>query len=756
MSVNLKHFYKFDPFVLDVEERILTREGNPVPVTPKVFDTLLLLVQNQGCVVSKQKMMDTLWPDVFVEESNVTFNITMLRKALGDTKREPLYIETVPRRGYRFKREVKEVLAERASVDLPEALVRSDTDRNNGRSAEGEPFGATHQTVNISENGTRSENTTALPAGTYKVVASQAASRFAVSKSLRLVLLILFLIAGLSVWYLSYRYAGDEPKRTLVPFTPSALKTEQITNSGNVVSAAISPDGKQVAFVLENSGQQSLWLRQLATAVDVQIISPGYVVYRRMCFSHGGDYIYFVRHDEGQVDDLFRIPAIGGPSTKVIPNVAGSFSLALDDSRIAFSRLDLIKRQDTLYIAHIDDSDERPLAVHNEPDWLKNFSWSPNGRVIVCVVGETNSSHQNITISQIDVESEQERPLLKPNWFNVWSIEWLPDGSGLLMCAKEKLSSLDQIWAMSYPDAQIHRVTDDTNNYLSFSLSADATKMIGLQAELTSSVWVSQKPDGSDAKAVAAARGRITWTPDGKIVYVSRSGVGWDIWVSNADGTEPRQLTFNSEINDYPDLAPDGRYIVFHSDRTGADHLWRMNLDGSNQVQLTDGYAERNATVSADGKWIYYNTPVDSKLWKVPIQGGEPVKLIDQYALCPSLSPDGKLIAYYEVSNTIPRHTIALGTVEDLKTIFQIRPERGSWISTRLHWNAAGTSVTYAVEDEGKVKLYEQSVSGGPPHQVASFKAEDEFDFAWSRDHSKLAYTSSKWNHDIILIRGLK
>ena len=110
MSVTLKHFYKFDPFVLDVEERVLLRNGRPVAVTPKVFDMLLLLVQNHGCVVSKQKILDTLWPDVFVEESNITFNITMLRKILGDTKREPLYIETVPRRGYRFIANVEEPL----------------------------------------------------------------------------------------------------------------------------------------------------------------------------------------------------------------------------------------------------------------------------------------------------------------------------------------------------------------------------------------------------------------------------------------------------------------------------------------------------------------------------------------------------------------------------------------------------------------------------------------------------------------------
>ena len=113
------------------------------------------------------------------------------------------------------------------------------------------------------------------------------------------------------------------------------------------------------------------------------------------------------------------------------------------------------------------------------------------------------------------------------------------------------------------------------------------------------------------------------------------------------------------------------------------DHLWRMNSDGSNQVQLTDGYAERNAVISPDGRWVYYNTATDLKLWKVAIEGGEPIKLIDQYALCPSVSPDGKLVAYYQVSNGPRKHSITLGRVEDMKTVTQISLAPGSWISAR-------------------------------------------------------------------------
>jgi len=296
------------------------------------------------------------------------------------------------------------------------------------------------------------------------------------------------------------------------------------------------------------------------------------------------------------------------------------------------------------------------------------------------------------------------------------------------------------------------------NNYLLFSLTADAHKMIGVVAEMSSNIWFSPKPDGSDAKTVAAGRGRVTWTPDGKIVYVARSGVGWDLWQANADGTEPRQLTFNSGNNDYPAISPDGRYVVFNSDRTGADHLWRMNSDGSNQVQLTNGYAERNAVISPDGRSVYYNTSTDLKLWKVAIEGGEPVKLIDQYAGYPSISPDGNLIAYYQISNGPPKYTkyITVGRFEDLKTVTEISLVPGVWMSGRLHWDAASSSVTYAVEKQGKVRLYEQPVSGGLPRPVASFKDSDEFDFAWSPDRRKLAYMSSEWHHDIVLVGGLK
>lgn len=102
MSAQTKDFYEFDDFRIDLSEKVLLRNEKPVSLTPKVFDTLLVFVENPGRLIEKDELMEKLWHESFVEESNLSFNIMMLRKALGDSAAEPRYIETVPKRGYRF------------------------------------------------------------------------------------------------------------------------------------------------------------------------------------------------------------------------------------------------------------------------------------------------------------------------------------------------------------------------------------------------------------------------------------------------------------------------------------------------------------------------------------------------------------------------------------------------------------------------------------------------------------------------------
>src|ERR1041384_5846323 len=98
--------YLFDGFRVDVSERLLFKESREVPLTPKVFDTLLVLVENSSHVLTKKELMQQVWPDSFVEENNLAQNISVLRKALGKAKESEDYIQTVPKRGYRFVADV--------------------------------------------------------------------------------------------------------------------------------------------------------------------------------------------------------------------------------------------------------------------------------------------------------------------------------------------------------------------------------------------------------------------------------------------------------------------------------------------------------------------------------------------------------------------------------------------------------------------------------------------------------------------------
>src|SRR5262245_21460530 len=122
MSLLINHFYRFGEFTLDADQKVLLRQGKPLLLAPKVLETLLTLVQTSGRIVEKEELMTRLWPDTFVEESNLTYSVVQLRKTLGDDARRPRYIETIPRRGYRFIADVKPATSETIYVEQVEGV----------------------------------------------------------------------------------------------------------------------------------------------------------------------------------------------------------------------------------------------------------------------------------------------------------------------------------------------------------------------------------------------------------------------------------------------------------------------------------------------------------------------------------------------------------------------------------------------------------------------------------------------------------
>src|SRR2546428_7274028 len=119
-TVSARRYYNFDSFRVDPTERVLLRDDRPVSLSPKVFDTLLALVERSGHIVSKDVLVEIVWPDVFVEENNLTQYVAAARRALGDNRQEQRYIETVSKRGYRFAHSVRLVTEESDAILIEE------------------------------------------------------------------------------------------------------------------------------------------------------------------------------------------------------------------------------------------------------------------------------------------------------------------------------------------------------------------------------------------------------------------------------------------------------------------------------------------------------------------------------------------------------------------------------------------------------------------------------------------------------------
>lgn len=534
------------------------------------------------------------------------------------------------------------------------------------------------------------------------------------------------------------------------------MKVSRIPNTEKSGAVAISPDGKYVAHV-----QQGLWVIHIATNSSVQIAPPSSLDYGALTFSKDGSYIFYVQND----GVLFQVPVLGGESKKVLTGVSGPISFAPDGQRFAFVR-ELNSEETALMIANVNGSGEQTLITRKRPEILNTSGpgWSPDGRLIAVAAGMV-ASNGTITIIGVDVSTWKEEKISGQAWQDLDRVEWLSDGSGLVVPGTDISSGLSQIWHVPYPAGQVRRITHDLNNYGDLSLTADSRSLVTIQYEQRNGLWIVPDGDSSRAKPVTASKHElyrvISWTPDGRIVYASNAGGGRDIWIMNGDGTSPKQLTKNAGNNQLPNASPDGRYILFSSNRTnaGAFNIWRMDMDGSNPIQLTHGSGEVGATCSPDGRWVIYSkggpeVPADVKtLWKVPIDGGDPVPLTTTPAAGPDISPDGTLIATWYKQGAKAPWQIALIPLTGGPPVKVFDATRTGVF--RVRWAPDGQAITYIKTSDGISNIWRQPVGGGPATQLTQFTSEQIEGFDWSRD-GQLICSRGFSARDVVLISNFR
>ena len=574
----------------------------------------------------------------------------------------------------------------------------------------------------------------------------------------------LILMSGIS--YGLYRFF-KQPKQ-FGPLKMTALTTGGKINDEDINGQlSISPDGKYVVCAANDSKQQaSLWLRQTSTNSLVRIVAPENGAYLATTFSPDGEKIYYVAVLERNnfVPTLYRIGILGGAPVKIMDRVFSAIGFSHDGAQFAFVRRN--QEDMALMVANTDGSGEpRTIAVTKQSNGFSTSgpAWSPDGNRIACgMYNSTGVGHS--TVVEVPVAGGDPRVIGSEKWASIGRVIWLPDNSGLVVTAQPEFSSIGtQVWFLPYPSGQARRITNDLNGYgeVSLGLTSDSGTIATIQIVNSSSIWITapDEPEIHSHEIVKTTLPEVvTWTPDGKVVYASRTGENWDIWIANADGSGAKQLTADAFIDQQPSACGDGRYIVFQSNRSGNRNLWRMNADGSNPKQLTDGDSVDGSPVcSPDGASVVFMSgrAGTSGIWKVGIEGGTRVQLSHRSSELPSISPDGKLIAYFytdDQANNQPKLVIIPfeggDPVKTLDLPRTIQPIAFSWMPD-------GKSIAYLDAASGILNVWSKPIDGGAPKKLTNFTSEFITSFAISRDNKIAAYRFSA-TRDIVLIKDFR
>ncbi|MCA1614865.1 MAG: protein kinase [Acidobacteria bacterium] len=575
------------------------------------------------------------------------------------------------------------------------------------------------------------------------------------------VALAALLVAGLCFWHFGLLQrrgvAGDAFQRA------SAAK---ITSSGNVRRAALSPDGKIVAYVIDEAGKQGLWVRQVAVSNSVRLVPPSDAYYRNLTFSRDGTYIYYtVASKEGGGFDLYQVPWLGGSVKLIRRGVGGSVGVSHDGRRLAYFVADASKGRETMYVAGEDGTGERAVAARDYPEHFSAAAapaFSPDGERLAFVVETADANGFFLKALEVGLEGGGERQLSPgKRWSDVGQLRWLADGSGLLLSAMDETISMRQLWRVGYPGGEAVRLTNDLTDYGDLSLSDDALSLASVQSQTLTTIFLAQAGDYERRAQITSGAGRyvdLSWTPDGRVLFASDASGNADIWEMAADGSGQVQLTAGAGRNYAPVSSPDGRYVLFHSNRSGAWQIWRMDRDGSNPVRLTAGDENSNwPQVTRDGRWVVYEHAGEgsqTSLWRVPIGGGEPERLTRNLSMRPSVSPDGRHVAYWHKEER-PGAPWGIAVIPAAgggpARVLEVPQNEANGMSS-IHWTTDARAFVYTDYRDGVTNLRRQPLEGGEARQITNYTREIFYSFDLSRE-GRLLLANGLTTSDVVILR---
>ena len=594
------------------------------------------------------------------------------------------------------------------------------------------------------------------------VVAEAAGQHKGALAGIAIVALLLIAGAGYGV------YSFLRAKPAAIPFQNFSIS--QITNNGKSILAAISPDGKYILSELVDGGKSSLWLRNVPTNSDTQIIALADAIYQDLGFSPDGNYIYFRKAETAVADtfDLYRAPVLGGAPQMLVHDLDSGVSFSPDGTRIVYLRAnspEVGKYQ--LLTASADGTSEKSLTIGSGTSFSRSPAWSPDGKQIAAVHNQSGDNLSEIRLydavsGKSEVAADFKDKFLRKEI-------WLPNGKDLVGLYQDASTGFTrfQIAATSIPGGQFQQITKDTNNYSTLTISADAKTLATVQQKTFRSFYLF--PAGGTggslpAPALAPEQGveDFAWSAGG--FYLHENG---SVAHVSGDGSGKTVLASNLGLLGL-DACPDGRSVVLGWIGRGGGNkvdIWRTDTNGSNPKQLSSGMTDLDPICSPDSKWVYYNE-LNGAIRRAPVDGSAAPEIVPGTVLPNAiiasrnfaLSADGKRLAYLSAasaSNDPTRNVLRLvivpldaGPNPHLEFL-----DPDPRIGRNIVFSPDGKALIYVIRVNGVENLWLQPLDGSKGRQITNFPAEVIDAFHLSPDGKSIGMIRSHTESDVVLLR---
>jgi Tol biopolymer transport system component/DNA-binding winged helix-turn-helix (wHTH) protein len=613
---------RFGSFEVDLRSGEVYKHGIRLKLQDQPFQVLALLLQRSGDVVTREELRQKLWAaDTFVDfDTGLNSAIKKLRDVLGDSAEKPRYIETLPRRGYRF-------IAPVENGDL-------------AGSGPGQSLRATPE----SANNLPSPDPTAPPsrsARLHSLVRWKLVLPFAVAG--------VALAIGASLWLQRTEYFWRNPI--------ADARFQTVTDfEGVEQAAAVSRDGHFVTFLSDRDGQMDVWVTQvgsgqfhnLTRGSAPELVNPSV---RTLGFSPDGSLVTFwVRKQDGSKGgdiSIWTVPTLGGQPRPYLEGVA-ELDWSHDGSRLTYHTPG---PGDPLFVSDGSRrSEDRPIFTAPAGLHAHFQLWAPDSSFIYFVQG---ALPDKLDIWRISPAGGTPERITSHNSRVIYPV--LLDRRTLLYLASDPDDSGPWLYSVNVERRISHRLTSGLDRYTSLAASADGRRLVLTLASPRRTLWRLRIPD-SPAEVSAAARISLTTStgfsprlgPD-YLLYVSATGSSESIWkLANGTGTELWSGQ-GARVFGGPAISPDGRHIAFSVRQHGQTVLYVIQADGTNARILADSLELQGAPAWApDGQSITsavsdHGVP---HLFRVPVDGRSPALFVQEYSMDPTWAPDGRYVVY--------------------------------------------------------------------------------------------------------------